>query len=36
MKLAFQLAVMDSNGLFWKQHNLDGEESITLIKIPEM
>lgn len=36
MKLAFQLAVMDSNGLFWEQRNLDGEESITLIKIPEM
>lgn len=36
MKLAFQLAVMDSNGLFWQQRNLDGEESITLIKIPEM
>lgn len=36
MKLAFQLAVMDSNGHFWKQNDLGGEESITLIKIPEM
>ena len=36
VKIAMQLAVIDSNSPFWKDLELDGEESIQYIKVPKL
>ena len=36
VKIAMQLAVIDSSSPFWRDFELDGEESIQIIKVPEL